>query len=88
MKLEIEAEFWREGDQYVGRANPLDVMSCGNSREAAESALREAVELFLEAANDTGTLEDILVECGYSPAEGAWMLTTKPERQALHVEIP
>jgi len=69
MKLEIEAEFWMEGDQYVARANPLNVLTCGASREEAEEDLQEAVDLFLETASDMGTLEDILAEHDDSAAK-------------------
>ena len=87
MKLDIEAEFWTEGDQYIARANPFNVLTCGASREEAEEALQEAVDLFLETARDMGTLEDILAEHGYSEAEGRWTLSAKPERRAMQVEI-
>ncbi len=66
MKLTIESEIWREGDLYVARANPLNVLSCGKSKAQAEQALLEAVELFLETAQEAGTLEDILLESGYA----------------------
>jgi predicted RNase H-like HicB family nuclease len=87
MKLEIEAELWREGSQYVARANPLNVLTCGDTREEAESALEEAVELFLETAREMGTLEDVLVECGYSIVEDKWVVAAKPERRSLQLEI-
>jgi predicted RNase H-like HicB family nuclease len=87
MKLEIEAEFWREGSQFVARANPLNVVTCGDTREDAEQALEEAVELFLETAREIGTLEDLLIECGYSAVDDKWVIAAKPERQSLQLEI-
>ena len=87
MKLEIEAEFWKEGHQYVGRANPLNVLSCGDTREEAERALTEAVELFLETAQEMGTLEDILNECGLTPVGDVWAQLAKPDRRFLQLEF-
>jgi predicted RNase H-like HicB family nuclease len=87
MKLEIEAGFWKEGSQYVGRANPLNILSCGDTREEAEHALTEALELFLETAHDMGTLEDILLECGFTPVGDLWAAPAKPERRSLQLEI-
>ncbi len=87
MKLEIEAEYCREGSQYVARANPLNVLTCGGTREEAEHALEEAVELFLETAQEMGTLEDVLAECGYSAVGDTWLVAAKPERRSLQVEI-
>jgi predicted RNase H-like HicB family nuclease len=87
MRLEIESEFWREGNQYVGRANPFNVVTCGTTGEEAEKALHEAVKLFLETASEMGTLEDILAECGYLAIGGTWTVVAKPERRAMQVEI-
>jgi predicted RNase H-like HicB family nuclease len=82
MKLEIEAEFWREGSQYVARANPMNVLTCGDTREEAEHALEEAVELFLETAREIGTLDDVLVECGYVAVGGKWVVESRRLRSA------
>jgi predicted RNase H-like HicB family nuclease len=67
----FEAEVWPEGGQYVARANPLNVMSCGDTRQQALDALSEAVELFLETAQEMGTLDALLEEAGYV-AQGVW----------------
>ena len=87
MKLEIEAEIWMEGNQYVARANPLNVLTCGDTREEAERALEEAVELFLDTAREMGTLEDVLIESGYSAVGDKWVVAAKPERRSLQLEI-
>ncbi len=62
----FEAEIWPEQGKYVARAKHLYVLTCGDTREEAEEALMEAVELFLETAEEMGTLGDILAEGGYS----------------------
>lgn len=78
--IPFEAELWWEDGQFTARANPLDVMSCGATREEAKAALLEAVDLFLDAAADRGTLEEILIETGYSKTpQGGWT-HRKPER--------
>jgi hypothetical protein len=48
----------------------FNVMSCGDTRQQALDALSEAVELFLETAQEMGTLETILGEVGYVAREG------------------
>lgn len=35
LQLTFESEVWIEADQYVARANPLNVLSCGSSKEDA-----------------------------------------------------
>ena len=65
MNIEYTVQIWKEGDQYIAHAMPLDVMSSGRSPEEAKKAVKEAVELFIATAKDMGTLNDILEECGY-----------------------
>jgi predicted RNase H-like HicB family nuclease len=65
MNIEYSAQIWKEGNQYIAHAMPLDVMSVGPGPEEARKALDEAVHLFLVTAADEGTLEEILQESGY-----------------------
>ena len=73
MNIEYNAQIWKEGNQYIAHAMPLDVMSAGPSPEEARKALDEAVHLFLVTAADMGTLEDVLQESGYEFRQGAWV---------------
>lgn len=43
----------REGDGYVSLCPELDIASQGNSVEEAKANLTEAIELFLETADET-----------------------------------
>ena len=65
MNIEYTVQIWKEGDQYIAHAMPLDVMSSGKTPEEAKRAVEEAVEVFIATAKDMGTLNDILEECGY-----------------------
>lgn len=65
MEFAFEAEVWPEGGQYVARAKPFNVMSCGDTRQQASDDLSEAMELFLETAQEMGTLDTIPEEAGY-----------------------
>jgi len=87
MEVSFEAEYWEEGGQYVARANRLNVMTCGTTRDEAEQALLEAVELFLETAQQEGTLEDVMTESGYVVVEGKWVPFSKPERREMELRI-
>ena len=51
------AAIWREDDGFVALCPELDVASQGNTLEEARANLREAVELFLEAASDAEVAE-------------------------------
>jgi predicted RNase H-like HicB family nuclease len=87
MEFAFEAEVWPEGGQYVVRANPFNVMSCGDTRQQALDALSEAIELFLETARETGTLETIFEKAGYVTRQGRWEISAKPERLDMAVSI-
>jgi len=65
VKIHYTVQVWRVGSQFVAHAMPLDVASCGQSREEARSAVDEAVRLFIATANMHGTLEEVLEEAGY-----------------------
>jgi predicted RNase H-like HicB family nuclease len=70
--IEYTVQIWKEGNQYVAHAMPLDVISSGSTPDAARHALDEAVKLFLLTAENMGTVEEILEEAGYVQAQGQW----------------
>ncbi|MBV9156820.1 MAG: hypothetical protein JO097_11210 [Acidobacteriaceae bacterium] len=66
MKIQLTTRIFKEGRVFVAHALELDVSSCGTSKEKALKNLKEAVRLFLEEAENMGTLDQILAEAGYS----------------------
>ncbi len=50
MKRQLTAIIGREGDGYVAHCPELDIASQGDTVEVARDNLREALELFFEAA--------------------------------------
>lgn len=73
MYIDYTVQIWKEDSQFVAHAMPLDVMSSGQTPEAARIALDEAVHLFLVTAANMGTLEEILQETGYKLQDGKWV---------------
>lgn len=65
LRIEHTVQLWKEGDVYVARAVPLDVMGCGQNPDEARRNLTEAVDLFLRTAGAHGNLTEVLEECGY-----------------------
>ena len=72
MNIEYTIQIWREGQQFVAHAMPLDVMSAGPTPAEARTALYEAVDLFLATATAMDTLDEILEESGYALNQGEW----------------
>ncbi len=73
LNIEYTVQIWKEGDQFVAHAMPLDVISSGKTPDEARKALDEAVHLFLVTAIDMGTLEEILQDSGYEFSGGRWI---------------
>jgi len=73
MNIDYTVEIWKEDDQYIAHATPLDVVSSGPNPEEARAALKEAVHLFLETAKEMGTLREILDEGGYECKGNTWV---------------
>jgi predicted RNase H-like HicB family nuclease len=71
--IEYTVQIWKEGDQFVAHAMPLDVMSSGKTPDEARKALDEAVHLFLVTAHDMGNLEEILQDSGYELSGEKWI---------------
>jgi predicted RNase H-like HicB family nuclease len=65
INIEYTVYIWRDGQDYIAHAMPLDVMSSGRTRQEARQALQEAVNLFLTTAAEYGSLHDILEDSGY-----------------------
>ncbi len=72
MKFDFRIEILKEDDQYVAVAPELNVSSFGDSIGSAKSALREAVELFLEECKRMGTLDEVLEEAGFKLKNHFW----------------
>jgi predicted RNase H-like HicB family nuclease len=69
----VRAEFFREGELFVGLAPELNVSSFGETLEEAKGSLREAVDSFLEECAAMGTLEEVLEEAGFGQKQGIWL---------------
>ena len=72
MDIDYTVQIWREGDQFIAHAMPLDVASSGESPQAARIALDEAVKLFIQTAEQHGTLNEVLEDAGYENDGSRW----------------
>jgi len=65
MEIQFTTRVFKEGRTFVAHALELDVSSCGGTEDKALKNLKEAVRLFIEEAENLGTLDQILEEAGY-----------------------
>lgn len=61
----IPVVYFEDGAVIIAHCVPLDVSSCGHDLEEARRNIRDAVEGFIEACEEMGTLEDVLQESDF-----------------------
>ncbi len=69
----VRIEIFKEGEDYVALSPELNVSSFGQTIEEAKSAIREAIEAFMEECERMGTLEDVLEEAGFTRDLDIWV---------------
>ena len=69
-QLRLDAWFRRDGRVWLAWCPAIRVMTQADTKKAARSALREAVELWFESSIDRGVLDRALRELGFSGGEG------------------
>lgn len=84
-RVVFRAEFFKEGDLYVGLVPELDVSSFGESLKEAKVSLKEAVEAFLEECEAMGTLEEVLHEAGFNQEGDLWSARSPLSTELLSV---
>ena len=72
--IDYDVIVFKELETYVAYCPELDISSCGSNVEQAKEMLKTAVRLFLEEAENMGTLGDILEESRFSKdVSGRWL---------------
>lgn len=69
MTRTLTATIWREEEGFVALCSELDIASQGDSVEEARANLREAVELFFEAAHPDEIAQRLNTEIYITPLE-------------------
>jgi len=87
MVICFTTQVWKEGDKYVSYAPELDVSSFGESGAEAKKNLLEAVEGFIETAEQMGTLEEILEESGFVKRGRIWEARKVVSSEKTKLEI-
>ena len=85
--LSFTAHVFKEGDVFIAYAPQLDVSSCGDTAPSARSNIQDAVSLFLETAEERGTLTEILEEAGYRREGRHWLAPEHVSLDRLRVNL-
>ena len=71
-EISFTVHLFREADAFVAHVPELDLSTCADTAEDARRNVRDAVRGFLEAAEELGTLADVLEEAGYRRDGKGW----------------
>jgi len=69
MKIKLPIELTKKERWYVASCPILDVHSQGETKKLARHNLIEALTVFFESCITHGTLDAVLKECGFRPAQ-------------------
>lgn len=72
-RIVFRAEFFKEGDLYVGLSPELTVSSFGDTLDEAKRSLQEAVEAFVEECEAMGTFHEVMEEAGFEKRGDRWL---------------
>ena len=89
----VPIQIFPEAGGYAASCAPLGVTSQGDTREEAEENLKGALGLFFEELIRAGSLDDVLMECGWAKlAAGPETLERfappRVESRAVEVTVP
>ena len=69
-RINLEASVFQDRDHWIGECPAVQVVTQGDTEDAAAEALREAVALWFESCIARGTLDAALTECGFRKRAG------------------
>ena len=81
-RIVYRAEFFKEGELYVGLAPELNVSSFDETLDEARRSLQEAVEAFAEVCQTMGTFDEVMEESGFTKRGDSWL-----PRQPIAAEL-
>lgn len=72
MNLSVKVEIFQEEDHFVALSPELNLSSFGENIEEAKTSFKEALEAFVEECQEMKTLEEVLVEAGFTKKNLVW----------------
>lgn len=82
---------FKEGNKYIAYSPSLDLSTCGDTIKQAKAHFQEAVDIFLKEVKEMGTLENVLLECGWEKKLKPQIKFTPPkyiEQYQQQIAIP
>lgn len=71
--VRLSTRIFKQGSQIVIHSDSLDFCTSGDTIEQARANFHDAIHIFLEDLFEQGTLQEILLELGWSEQEDSWI---------------
>lgn len=65
IQTKLPLQIFKEGSEFIAYCPALDISTSGSSMEEAQKMFAELVGIFFEETVKMGTLEKVLLECGW-----------------------
>jgi hypothetical protein len=91
MKISLPVIFIEENDQVTAHTPALDLATCGKDIDEAKKRFEEILVIFFEELCKMGTLEDVLLECGWKKvgkAPSGWQPPKVVGAITEHFKVP
>ncbi len=69
LELKIPVSFIEENGQVTAHCPVLDIATCGKNFDIAKKMFEEFVAIFFEELYNMGTMEEVLLECGFKKVD-------------------
>lgn len=88
LEFKLPVSILQEGKKYVAYTPALDLSTSGNNYEDVKRRFSEIVDIFFEELVKKGTLEDVLLDSGWTRADAQWMPPTVVSQESQIVRVP
>jgi hypothetical protein len=90
-KVKLTVIFYREGNKFIAFSPALNISTCGDTEDQAKRRFEEIERIFFEEIDRMGTLEDVLLECGWRKVghpQRRWLPPVSIGQAPIEVRLP
>jgi len=87
-QLQIPVLFFKEGKKVIAYTPALDLSTFGKTLVEAQKRFNEVVTIFFEEIIKMGTIEDVLLECGWEKKRNEYLPPSVISHSMTSFSIP
>lgn len=84
----LPVTIFRQGDSFVAYSPVLDLSSAGKTEDDAKRMFLEAVGIFFEELSESGTLDSVLKDLGWTKTDNRLEPPKLAEHSLMSVQAP